>query len=113
MKMTGARPRRGRPEWTLLSNHGHVLVAIARGIAEDRPVRLRAVAQQVGITERSVYGIVADLEKAGFLERTRVGRENRYRIAADAPLRHPNEAHHTVGELLELLAGELPHHQPT
>lgn len=111
--MTASRPRRGRPEWTFLSNHGHVLVVIAQGLASDTPVRLRAVAQQVGITERSVYGIVADLEKAGFLERSRVGRENRYRIHWDAPLRHPNEADHTVGELLELLAGELPHHEPS
>jgi hypothetical protein len=98
--------RAARPDWTLLSNHGHVLVCLARGACRGGDVRLRSVAQQVGITERSVYGIVRDLETAGLLRRTKVGRSNRYEIDWDAPLRHPPESDLTVGDLLAVLAGQ-------
>jgi predicted ArsR family transcriptional regulator len=85
--------------WTLLSNHGHVLVAIAR----DPHTRLRDVADAVGITERAVQKIVADLEAGGIVGRERSGRRNHYRVHGDRPLRHPLEAHRTVGALLALL----------
>ena len=90
--------------WTFLSNHGHVLVCLAL----DPNVRLRDVAAQVGITERAVQKIVADLEEAGVLMRERSGRRNSYHLNADAPLRHALEAHRTVGALLGLLVGRKP-----
>jgi hypothetical protein len=37
-------------------------------------MRLRDVAASIGVTERAVQVIVADLENAGYLTRTRVGR---------------------------------------
>ncbi len=85
--------------WTFLTNHTHVLLCIA----EDSGVRLRDVAARVGITERAAQSIVADLVAAGYLTRERVGRRNQYQLDPDRPLRHPLEAHHTVGELLDLL----------
>lgn len=85
--------------WTFLTNHAHVLLCIAR----DPQIRLRDVAEQVGITERAAQSIVAHLEASGYLERTRVGRRNAYRLHGDVPLRHPLEEDHTIGELLELL----------
>lgn len=88
------------PGWTFLSNHAHVLVCLARNEA----MRLREVAYRIGITERAVQRIVAELEEAGYLTRTREGRANRYRIHRDRPLRHSIESHHTVGELLDLVA---------
>jgi len=88
------------PAWTFLSNHSHVLVSLAR----DPAKRLRDVADEVGITERAVQKIVAELEAGGVLARHREGRRNRYVLNLKAPLRHPLEAHHTVGELLLLLA---------
>ena len=66
-------------------------------------MRLRDVARLVGITERMVQKIVADLATAGYLEITKEGRCNHYRVNADMKLRHPLEMHHTVGELLEIL----------
>ena len=90
------------PGWTFLTNHGHVLVALAR----DPEVRLRHVALLVGITERSVQSIVADLEAAGYLRRVRVGRRNRYEVNPDGPFRHPAEHDHAVGELLELFTND-------
>jgi DNA-binding MarR family transcriptional regulator len=88
------------PPWTFLSNHSHVLICLQR-----QPYALmREVAGQVGITERAVQRIVADLERGGFLIRHKEGRRNRYSLELAAHLRHPIEAHRTVGELLQLLA---------
>jgi len=85
--------------WTFFSNHGHVLVFLA----QDPNARLRDVAQAVGITERAVQKIVADLEAAGIVARERAGRRNHYRVHTERPLRHPIEAHRTVGTLLAML----------
>ena len=82
--------------WTFLSNHAHVLLCIA----SDPAVRLRDVAERVGITERAVQKIVSELEDGGALTRIREGRRNSYVIHADCPLRHPIEDHQTVGKLL-------------
>jgi hypothetical protein len=90
--------------WTFLTNHAHVLIALAR----DPEVRLRDVALLVGITERSVQSIVADLEAADYLRRVRVGRRNHYEVNPAGPLRHPAERDHAVGELLEVFTGSKP-----
>lgn len=89
---------RGRG-WTFLSNHSHVLVCLA----QNSDARLRDVAQTVGITERAVQKIVADLEAGGVLSRERRGRRNHYRLHPERPLRHPIESHRTVGALVGML----------
>lgn len=87
--------------WTYFSNHAHVLFCLA-----DNPeMLLREAAAQVGVTERAVQRIVADLEQAGVLSRTREGRRNRYRVDPKVRLRHPVEAHRSVGDLLALVLG--------
>jgi DNA-binding transcriptional ArsR family regulator len=87
------------PRWTFFTNHGHVLILLAA----DPALVLREVATRVGITERAVQRIITDLEDAGFLERERIGRRNRYRILGDQCLRHPIEAHRTIGDLVGLI----------
>ena len=89
-------------QWTFLSNHGRVLLVIAA----DPDVRLRDVAECVGITERAVQMIVADLEEAGYITRQRVGRRNHYIVDGGRHFRHPHEADHQVGELLELFKND-------
>lgn len=89
-----------KPEWTFLTNHAHVLLALAR----DPQCRLREVAALVGITERSAQAIVADLEAEGYLTRIRVGRRNVYRLHPHRRFRHPAESRHRIGELLDLFA---------
>jgi len=89
-------------QWTLLTNHGRVLLIIAA----DADVRLRDVADSVGITERSVQMIIADLEGAGFISRERRGRRNHYVVHSSKHFRHPNEADHRVGELLDLFTDD-------
>ena len=85
--------------WTFLTNHAHVLLCIAR----DPDSRTRDIADAVGVTERAAQRIVADLVTAGYLEKRRIGRRNAYRIRFDAPLRHPLESDHAIGELLAVL----------
>ncbi len=89
----------GGAGWTFLSNHGHVLLCLAR----DPQLALRDVAQTVGITERSVQRIVGELEEGGYLERRREGRRNRYVIRRSVPLRHPIEMHRRVGDLIAMV----------
>ncbi|MEI8282635.1 MAG: winged helix-turn-helix domain-containing protein [Armatimonadota bacterium] len=75
-------------------------------LAKDPSMKMREVALSVGITERAVQRIVAELEASGTLKRTRVGRQNSYEIDYDSPLRHSLESHRTVGDLLRaILAG--------
>lgn len=85
--------------WTFLTNHAHVLLCVA----QQPGVRLRDVAETVGITERSAQRIVGELVEAGYLKRTRDGRRNQYEIEPSLPFRHPLESGHNVGELLEVL----------
>jgi DNA-binding IclR family transcriptional regulator len=82
-----------------LTNHAIVLLCLAA----DPSQRLRDVAVEVGITERAVQRIVADLEDAGYLTRTRVGRRNRYELHPDLPMRHPVQRHRQIGDLIALL----------
>lgn len=84
--------------WTFLSNHGHVLVAIN----EEPDSRLRDLAARVGISERAVQLIVADLEEAGYLVKERTGRRNRYSVARGKHLRHPAEQESSLDDLLAI-----------
>ncbi len=88
-----------RPHWTFLSNHGHVLMCLAA----DPHARLRDIADRVGITERTVFGIVENLEQAGVVVREKVGRRNTYTIDRSVHLRHEIESSRTVGDLIDLL----------
>jgi len=85
--------------WTFFSNHAHVLLSL--DAPEDKV--LRDVALEVGITERAVQGIVADLEAAGVITRYKEGRCNRYKINRKVKLRHAIESHRSVGDLLDFV----------
>ena len=88
--------------WNFLSNYAHVLVCLA-----DNPdARLRDVAERVGVTERTAFRLIGELEEAGVLERAKEGRRNHYVINTEAHLRHAIEEHCTVGELLETILQE-------
>jgi hypothetical protein len=92
----GEAGARRRPSWTFLTNHGHVLLAVAA----DPDVRVEEIAAQVGITTRATLGILRDLEDAGYLVRTRRGRRTHYELQPHRPFRHPSTAGHEVDELL-------------
>ena len=92
-------PDQNGSSWTLLTGHGHVLVEIAR----NPQARMRDISAVVGLTERTVQAIVADLEAAGYLTRGRIGRRNRYTINPDSPFRHSAQEGLRVGPFLGLL----------
>ena len=89
-----------RPTWTFLTNHGHVLLAVAT----DADARVEEVAARVGITSRAVLAILRDLEDAGYLTRTRRGRRTHYEVVPHRPFRNPSEADREVDELLAVFA---------
>lgn len=88
-----------KKHWTFLSNHTHVLVCLAR----DPELRLRDIADMVGITERAVSKLISELEAAGVISRCKEGRRNVYTLHPDRHFRHPIESRTTVGELLALV----------
>ena len=90
--------------WSFLTNHAQVLLCIAR----DPGVRLRDIGAAVGITERAAVRIVGELEVAGYVTRRRVGRRTHYTIRAEQPLPDRTARQQRVGDLLAILAGELP-----
>lgn len=85
--------------WAFLSNHAQVLLCIAH----DNGMRLRDIAEQVGITERAAHRIVNELADAGYLSRRRKGRRNHYTIAAHLPLPDRVAPNQRIGDLLRLL----------
>ena len=86
--------------WQFVTNHTQVLLCIAR----DPDIRLRDIAEAVGVTLGSAQRILADLVEAGYVRRERHGRRNRYVIDREAPmLRHAAQTGHNIGGLLDLL----------
>jgi DNA-binding IclR family transcriptional regulator len=84
-------------EWSLITNHGLVLAAISK----DSKQTIRAIGDTAGITERTAYGIVVDLERAGYIKKTKVGTRNIYAINPNMPLvSRLSDA--SVGDLLAL-----------
>lgn len=86
-------------EWSFITQHARALVCIAR----DPGVRLREIADVLGVTERRVFGIVSDLTEAGYVVKERDGRRNRYRIREHLPLRGRVGREPTIGDLLGVL----------
>lgn len=85
--------------WTFLTNHAHVLLAVAR--APD--IRVAELAAEVGVTTRAALAILRDLEEAGYVIRTRRGRRTHYEIRPHQHFRHPATAQHEVDGLIALL----------
>ena len=88
--------------WGFLTNHAQVMLCIAR----DPGIRLRDIAVNVRITERSAHGIIGDLIEGGYVVKQKDGRRNRYQIQAHQPLPEANSRDRTVGEILALLTDE-------
>ena len=86
--------------WTFLTNHAQVLLCLA----ETPDIRLRDVAQQVGITERATQRILAELVDGGYVKIERVGRRNRYTVDREHAMRHSAQLGHEIGTLLEALS---------
>lgn len=88
------------PRWNFLTNHGHVLVVIAR----NPDIRISHIADLVGIGERAAHRIVQDLVDGGYVVRTHVGRRNTYSVDFTQSLRHPLESDHEIGAIFAALS---------
>jgi Mn-dependent DtxR family transcriptional regulator len=86
-------------DWGFLTNHGRVLLCIAH----DPAARLRDISAELGITERTAYGIVSDLADAGYVVKNKDGRRNRYEVQGHLPLRDAVRRERTIGEVLSVL----------
>jgi transposase len=95
---------RAAPRWTFLTNHGQLLLCIAK----EPGLSLREIGDRVGITERAAHRIVAELEKSGYLARRRNGRRNRYTIAPHLPIPDSIARERQIGDLLDVLADQAP-----
>jgi len=95
-------------DWGFLTNHGRVLLCIAH----DPGVRLRDIAAELGITERTAYGIVTDLTDAGYVVKNKDGRRNRYDVQGHLPLRDAVARERTIGEVLRVLVEPPAHRGP-
>lgn len=85
--------------WEFLTNHAHVLLCVVH----DPGMRLRDIAEKVGITERGAHKILSQLVEEGYVRRERRGRRNNYEVRTDLPLRHPLVQEQEIGELLGVL----------
>ena len=101
--------RPARPAWTFLTNHGHVLLSVAR----EPDILVADIAERVGITTRAALQILKDLESAGYLQRTKVGRRTHYTIRPHQHFRHPATAAQEVDGLIRLFSGPAPGDGPT
>src|SRR5436305_10163875 len=93
-------------EWSFLTNHARVLMCIAH----DPGIRLRDIAATLDITERTAFGIVADLTDGGYVVKEKDGRRNRYQIQDHLPLREAVTRERTIGEVLNLLVDRSEEH---
>ena len=87
------------PRWTFITNHGAVLALMA----EHGQITARDIANELGITERSVHRIISELETEGYIEKTRDGRLNWYGVNHEIPLRRPERRDIAIGKLLKIL----------
>ncbi|HUU65267.1 MAG TPA: transcriptional regulator [Dehalococcoidales bacterium] len=93
-------------EWTFVTNHALALASIAKNLAKTA----REIGDDVGVTERTAHKIIMDLEKGGYITKTKVGIKNTYRIHPELPIKTADRA---VGELLELLGWKRKKKQET
>lgn len=84
--------------WTFITNHAQVLLMVAR----HPDATVAELARAARITERSAYRMLADLQRAGYLRRRKVGRHNSYEINPTLPLRDPPVENEVVGDLIAL-----------
>jgi DNA-binding transcriptional ArsR family regulator len=86
----------GNDYWTLLTNHGAVLLHVA----EHPDDTILEIAELLGLRERAVAAIISDLRHRGYVSIERQGRHNHYSVNEEMALRRPAHQHLTVRSLL-------------
>ena len=86
-------------KWTFITSHGAVLAFIAK----HKRVRAIDIATAIGLTERSVRRIIADLEADGYISKKREGWVNRYEVNQELLLRRQVGRDIMIGDILKVL----------
>lgn len=81
-----------------LTHHAHILICLMQ--AEG--LTIGQIADQVGLTERGVFRILAELEADGVLSRGRQGRRNVYKIHDGTLIHRPLERPELMMNLLQV-----------
>lgn len=90
--------------WSFLTKHARVLLSVVR----DPQTRLRDIASAVGLTERRVHTILADLVAAGYVVKIKDGRRNRYEVTVHPSVPDLTARVEPVRELVLQLFPESP-----
>jgi hypothetical protein len=101
MNSESTETARAAPDFAFLTSYGKTLLLIA----DDPQIRMRDIADRLNVTERATQRIVADLARAGYIDRQREGRRNRYSIRPDLPLGLPLQRDVEIGALVTILPG--------
>ena len=92
-----------RPQWTFITTHALVLLAVER----QPSASVGELAEVVGIKDRHVRRVLADLEAEGYITRQRnIGRHNYYTVHHDRPMRHSSFMGQRIGNLISVFTGE-------
>jgi DNA-binding MarR family transcriptional regulator len=91
----------GPSGWTFVTSHAVLLLEVKRAPHST----VRELAGRAGLTERQTHRVLSDLVESGYLERTRIGRRNQYKVNEKAPMRHPAVRTQEIGDLLNALSG--------
>jgi DNA-binding transcriptional regulator PaaX len=86
-------------KWTFVTNHALVLVYLAN----HTRITALALSSSIGITERAVRKIIADLEAEGYISKEKEGRRVKYSINKKLPLRHQTQQDKSIHRLLQVL----------
>lgn len=106
--MSGPEPPVPARAWTFLTHHAIVLLTVAR----EPDALVADIAAEVGLSSRATLSILRDLEGAGYLTRTRVGRRTRYEACRGRPFRHRAAAGRDVDDLIDIFVGDAPRRGP-
>lgn len=86
-------------KWNFLSNYGLVLTHLF----QNPEATLREIARGTDLTERAVYQIVRDLEEGGFIQKTKVGRRNTYKVNEAALFSFPVYQELNIAQMITFL----------
>src|SRR4030042_1389488 len=95
------------PDWTFITKHAVVLSLIAK----HQRITARELGTYLGVTERAVRKIIADLFAAGYIGKKREGRGVRYSINPELPLRQDTHREIAIGDMLTSLGWGKNHRQ--
>jgi len=84
------------PNWTFITNHAAVLSLIAKNPDITAP----SLAEILGIRERSVRRIIADLYSDNYITKKRQGRNVIYHINEEEKLKHHTHKDIAINDLL-------------